>query len=108
MGNANTRFTIWSAINGRHFRNGGRASLLLSYSHKIVAYWGKGSQMNSPVDRDPFAGVAFRGRSYRLNGTPTRPAHHGHQDQDHNQRPNHQANDNGGVFRGRSYRLSGN
>ncbi|XP_030488056.2 derlin-1.1-like isoform X1 [Cannabis sativa] len=76
--------------------------------HKIVAYWGKGSQMNSPVERDPFAGVAFRGRSYRLNGTPTRPAHHGHQDQDQNQRPNHQANDNGGVFRGRSYRLSGN
>ncbi|XP_062092219.1 derlin-1.1-like [Humulus lupulus] len=73
--------------------------------HKIVAYWGKGTQMNSPVERDPFAGVAFRGRSYRLNGTRTRPADDDQQDQ---RRPNNQADNDGGVFRGRSYRLNGN
>ncbi|KAF8412441.1 hypothetical protein HHK36_000405 [Tetracentron sinense] len=36
--------------------------------HKFVAYWGEGTQINSPVQPDPSAGVAFRGRSYRLNG----------------------------------------
>ncbi|PON92409.1 Derlin [Trema orientale] len=73
--------------------------------HKLVAYWGKGTQINSPVQRDPSAGVAFRGRSYRLNGARTRPT-----DQDQTspaaQQPNNQTD--GVVFRGRSYRLDGN
>ncbi|XP_068634332.1 derlin-1.1-like [Aristolochia californica] len=35
--------------------------------HKLVVYWGEGTQVNSPVPPNPSAGVAFRGRSYRLN-----------------------------------------
>eukprot|EP00262_Sarcandra_glabra_P008414 TRINITY_DN21939_c0_g1_i1.p1 TRINITY_DN21939_c0_g1~~TRINITY_DN21939_c0_g1_i1.p1 ORF type:complete len:240 (+),score=21.72 TRINITY_DN21939_c0_g1_i1:98-817(+) len=35
--------------------------------HKLVMRWGKGTQVNSPVQPNPSAGVAFRGRSYRLN-----------------------------------------
>ncbi|XP_072988016.1 derlin-1.1-like isoform X3 [Typha latifolia] len=35
--------------------------------HKLVAFWGEGAQMNSPVQQNPHAGVAFRGASYRLN-----------------------------------------
>ncbi|XP_077236643.1 derlin-1.1-like isoform X1 [Tasmannia lanceolata] len=35
--------------------------------HKLVMFWGEGAQINSPVDPNPSAGVAFRGRSYRLN-----------------------------------------
>ncbi|KAK9292462.1 hypothetical protein L1049_020435 [Liquidambar formosana] len=71
-----------------------------SFSHKVVAYWGEGTQFNAPVQRDPLAGVSFRGRSYRLNGstrtsTPTNTSE---------QQPNPAA---GGPFRGRSYRLSG-
>ncbi|XP_039122879.1 derlin-1.1-like isoform X1 [Dioscorea cayenensis subsp. rotundata] len=34
---------------------------------KVVAYWGEGAQINSPVQSTPQAGIAFRGRSYRLN-----------------------------------------
>ncbi|CDP05367.1 unnamed protein product [Coffea canephora] len=36
--------------------------------HKLVAFWGEGYQLNAPVRQDPDAGVAFRGRSYRLGG----------------------------------------
>ncbi|KAM3682922.1 hypothetical protein ACJW31_12G107300 [Castanea mollissima] len=53
--------------------------------HKLVAFWGKGTQINASVQRDPSAGsrqnspaqaqqpnqgdgVAFRGRSHRLKG----------------------------------------
>lgn len=74
-------------------------------SHKLVAYWGKGTQINSPVQRDPSAGVAFRGRSYRLSGTRTRLADEG-QTNPATQQPNNQSD--GVVFRGRSYRLNGN
>ncbi|KAK2439795.1 derlin-1.1 [Trifolium repens] len=51
--------------------------------HKLVAYWGEGTQMNSPVQLELYLeeeatvlvveaekqedGIAFRGRSYRLN-----------------------------------------
>ncbi|RWR87436.1 hypothetical protein CKAN_01637700 [Cinnamomum micranthum f. kanehirae] len=35
--------------------------------HKLVMFWGEGVQVNSPVQPNPSAGVAFRGRSYRLN-----------------------------------------
>ncbi|XP_042487862.1 derlin-1-like [Macadamia integrifolia] len=34
--------------------------------HKLVVFWGKGAQINSPVEPNPSAGVAFRGRGYRL------------------------------------------
>ncbi|KAK6925813.1 Derlin, partial [Dillenia turbinata] len=40
--------------------------------HKLVAFWGKGTQFNAPVRRDPSANVAFRGRSYRLSGATQR------------------------------------
>ncbi|WCJ36439.1 DERLIN-1 [Euphorbia peplus] len=40
--------------------------------HKVVAYWGKGTQVNSPVQSDPSAGIAFRGRSYYLNNNSRR------------------------------------
>ncbi len=71
-------------------------------SHKLVAFWGEGTQVNAPVQRDPSAGVAFRGRSYRLNGTRTRPSEDS-QGTTPAQQPNNSA---GGVaFQGRSYRL---
>ncbi|XP_021687017.2 derlin-1.2 isoform X2 [Hevea brasiliensis] len=70
--------------------------------HKLVAFWGEGTQVNAPVQRDPSAGVAFRGRSYRLNGTRTRPSEDS-QGTTPAQQPNNSA---GGVaFQGRSYRL---
>ncbi|KAI0500728.1 hypothetical protein KFK09_018944 [Dendrobium nobile] len=47
----------------------GRKNILKTplFVHKFVAHWGEGAQMNSPVHPNPHAGVAFRGRSYRLN-----------------------------------------
>ncbi|EEF27712.1 derlin-1 [Ricinus communis] len=72
--------------------------------HKLVAFWGKGTQINSPVQRDPSAGVAFRGRSFRLNGTRTNPAEEA-QGTTPAQQPNESAD--GVAFRGRSYRLGG-
>ncbi|KAK9292884.1 hypothetical protein L1049_020865 [Liquidambar formosana] len=68
--------------------------------HKVVAFWGEGTQFNAPVQRDPFAGVSFRGRSYRLNGS-TRTSTRTNTSE---QQPNPAAGD---PFRGRSYRLSG-
>ncbi|KAF3433183.1 hypothetical protein FNV43_RR24285 [Rhamnella rubrinervis] len=75
--------------------------------HKIVAYWGQGTQMNSPVQRDPFAGVAFRGRSYRLNGTrtTTRTPQQPQTTTEETEQPSTRA-DGGVAFRGRSYRLN--
>ncbi|XWS60126.1 hypothetical protein CRYUN_Cryun07bG0007600 [Craigia yunnanensis] len=78
--------------------------------HKLVAYWGKGIQVNSPVQRDPFAGVAFRGRSYRLNGnraqTSTSPSEQEQQNQTNSSA--RQPNSGDGVaFGGKSYRLGG-
>ncbi|XP_077217623.1 DERLIN-1 [Tasmannia lanceolata] len=35
--------------------------------HKFVAWWGVGAQANGPVRPDRAGGVAFRGRSHRLN-----------------------------------------
>lgn len=71
---------------------------MLAFSHKVVAFWGEGRQMNSPVEQDPNSGVAFRGRSYRLNGTSSQgPAGVAEAEA---------ADSNSGVsFRGRSYRL---
>lgn len=70
--------------------------------HKFVAYWGEGTQMNSPVQRDPSAGVSFRGRSYRLNGTRPSTTEQTAETDSPAQQPNQGA---GVAFRGRSYRL---
>lgn len=75
--------------------------------HKLVAYWGEGIQVTSPVQRDPSAGVAFRGRSYRLNGnraqTTTAPPEQNQTDNSARQ----PSSGEGVAFRGKSYRLSG-
>lgn len=36
--------------------------------HKLVVFWGKGTQIDSPVEPNPSAGIAFRGRGRRLGG----------------------------------------
>lgn len=82
--------------------------------HKLVAYWGEGIQVNSPVQRDPSAGTAFKGRGYRLGsrGQTSRPSEQ-QQQQAQAQAPTNNAaaarqpNSGEGVaFRGKSYRLS--
>ncbi|XWS47697.1 hypothetical protein CRYUN_Cryun13aG0006300 [Craigia yunnanensis] len=79
--------------------------------HKLVAYWGEGIQVNSPVQRDPSAGVAFRGRSYRLNGNRRQTSTPSEQEQEQQNQTNSSARQpnsgDGVVFRGKSYRLSG-
>ncbi|XP_034710262.1 derlin-1.1-like [Vitis riparia] len=71
--------------------------------HKLVALWGKGTQVNSPVQQDPNAGVAFRGRSYRLNGNQRRSP-----SEAETSTPMQQTDPNSGVpFQGQSYRLGG-
>lgn len=75
------------------------------HSHKFVAYW-EGTQINAPVQRDPYAGVAFRGRSYRLNGNQTRTpeqAQTRRETETETQQPN--SPEGGIAFRGTSYRL---
>ncbi|KDP22457.1 hypothetical protein JCGZ_26288 [Jatropha curcas] len=71
--------------------------------HKLVAFWGEGTQVNAPVQSDPYAGVAFRGRSFRLNGTRTSPTQ---EEAQPTGRPNNSSTD-GVAFRGRSHRLGG-
>ncbi|BBG98199.1 DERLIN-1 [Prunus dulcis] len=71
--------------------------------HKLVSFWGEGTQINSPVERNPHAGVAFRGRSFRLNGRTTTPPQTT-QEPFNNQQP---AAADGVAFRGRSQRLNG-
>ncbi|KAL6131808.1 hypothetical protein ACLB2K_070181 [Fragaria x ananassa] len=74
-----------------------------SLRHKVVAYWGEGTQINAPVQSSPYAGVVFQGRSYRLNGN-TRRATTPEQQPQTNTVP--QPNQGEGVaFRGRSHRL---
>lgn len=78
------------------------------FVHKLVAFWGEGTQVNSPVPRNPQAGVAFRGRSYRLSGTrSTAPS--AEQPETNTTIPSEQPNATAGgvAFRGRSYRLDG-
>ena len=58
--------------------------------------------MNSPVQRDPSAGVSFRGRSYRLNGARPSTTEQTAETDSPAQQPNQGA---GVAFRGRSYRL---
>lgn len=78
-------------------------------SHKLVAFWGEGTQTNSPVPRNPQAGVAFRGRSYRLNGSQSssRAASEAETNTNPQQQPNAAAAEGRVAFRGRSYRLDG-
>ena len=61
--------------------------------------------MNTPVQRDPSAGVAFRGRSYRLNGT--RPSTTGPAETDSHAQAQQPNQADGVAFRGRSHRLNG-
>ncbi|KAL6952906.1 hypothetical protein U1Q18_043185 [Sarracenia purpurea var. burkii] len=72
---------------------------------KLVAFWGEGYQMNAPVRKNPAAGVAFQGRSYRLSGSRTTTSTQGQTSTSgHSPQPN-QAD--GVAFRGRSYCLNG-
>ncbi|KAJ7949485.1 Derlin [Quillaja saponaria] len=73
--------------------------------HKLVAYWGKGTQINSPVQHNPSAGVAFRGRSYRLSGTRARTTEQ--TDTNTSASPPQQNQADGVAFSGRSYRPNG-
>lgn len=78
--------------------------------HKIVAYWGEGRQINSPVQPNPSAGVIFRGRSNRLGGTRTQTTTTTttSTEQETDQQQNQNQNEGNGIaFRGRSYRLNG-
>ncbi|KAG6644221.1 derlin-1.1-like isoform X3 [Carya illinoinensis] len=79
--------------------------------HKLVAFWGEGTQINSPVQRDPSTSVAFRGRSYRLNGSRTSrsnstPATNQAGADSSAQQPADRG-DGSVAFRGKSYRLNG-
>ncbi|XP_024993356.1 derlin-1-like [Cynara cardunculus var. scolymus] len=73
--------------------------------HKLVAYWGKGYQMNSPVRRDPASGVAFRGRGFRVGGTSGASTRG--QARDIREAETSTPPPNGGAFSGRSRRLDG-
>ncbi|XXG64326.1 hypothetical protein AAC387_Pa05g2309 [Persea americana] len=48
----------------------GRRNILKTpiWVHKLVALWGVGARANAPVRPNGSAGVAFRGRSYKLDG----------------------------------------
>ncbi|KAG6698888.1 hypothetical protein I3843_08G041800 [Carya illinoinensis] len=79
--------------------------------HKLVAFWGEGTQINSPVQHDPSTSVAFRGRSYRLNGSRTSrsnstPATNQAGADSSAQQPADRG-DGSVAFRGKSYRLNG-
>ncbi|TXG70592.1 hypothetical protein EZV62_005527 [Acer yangbiense] len=96
LGNTSTGFDFWASNTARDS---------WCFSHKIVAFWGVGTQINSPVQRDPYAGVAFRGRGYRLNGDRSTNTEQQQQPQTDSTTPQ-QPNEAGGVaFRGRSHRL---
>lgn len=70
--------------------------------------------MNSPFGRDPAAGIAFRGRGRRLNGSRSQSASRDDQtsEQAAEETPtysnsNEGAGRGGVAFRGRGYRLGG-
>ncbi|XP_019154784.1 PREDICTED: derlin-1-like [Ipomoea nil] len=84
--------------------------------HKLVAYWGKGFQVNSPFRSDPSAGTAFRGRGRRLNGSRSSSSSRDQttttSEQAEETPTDSNSNEGGGrgggvAFRGRSYRLGG-
>ncbi|KAM5557022.1 derlin-1.1-like [Rosa sericea] len=70
--------------------------------HRVVAYWGEGTQVNAPVQSSPYAGVAFQGRSFRLNGNTRRTSTQEQPQTNTGQQPNQ---GDGVAFRGRSHRL---
>ncbi|CAL5201145.1 unnamed protein product [Lathyrus oleraceus] len=79
--------------------------------HKVVAYWGEGTQMNAPVQSNPSAGIVFRGRSNRLGGTQTTTRSTSHEtsgnDSSSSSSTRQQNQGDGVAFRGKSYRLNG-
>ncbi|GKV17533.1 hypothetical protein SLEP1_g28026 [Rubroshorea leprosula] len=90
-----------------HPLSGGRFMLKTPlWVHKLAARWGEGVQVNSPVQQDPNAGVAFTGRSFRLSGTRTQASTPPGQSQTSSTDSAQQPGSGEGVaFRGRSYRL---
>jgi len=72
-------------------------------SQKIVAYWGEGTQINSPVQSDPSAGIVFKGRSHRLGGTQRTPPEGNASASPSSPQPHTQSD--GVAFRGKSHRL---
>ncbi|KAL9321625.1 hypothetical protein ACSQ67_009678 [Phaseolus vulgaris] len=72
---------------------------------KIVAYWGEGTQINSPVQSDPSSGIVFKGRSHRLGGTERTPAAAAEENASSSS-PQQHSNTNGVAFRGKSHRLN--
>ncbi|KAG5066086.1 hypothetical protein AAZX31_04G113100 [Glycine max] len=77
--------------------------------HKIVAYWGEGTQINAPVQSNPSAGIVFKGRSHRLGGTQTTTRRTAEQTEGNDSAscPQPQNQGDGIAFRGKSYRLDG-
>ncbi|XP_061348928.1 derlin-1-like [Gastrolobium bilobum] len=75
--------------------------------HKIVAYWGEGTQINAPVQSNPSDGIVFRGRSHRLGGTQITTRSTAEQTNRNGSSPQQQNQGDGIAFRGRSYRLNG-
>ncbi|CAJ1958627.1 unnamed protein product [Sphenostylis stenocarpa] len=80
---------------------------------KIVAYWGEGTQINSPVQSNPSAGIVFKGRSHRLGGTERSTARDSEEQTEGNassssssSSPQQHSQSNGVAFRGKSYRLN--
>ncbi|XP_050223740.1 derlin-1.1-like [Mercurialis annua] len=91
-----------------HPLSGGKFTLKTPYwVHKLVAFWGRGTQVNAPVQSDPHAGVAFRGRSFRLNGTRTNPRNEPQQATNSSEQQATNNSSGGVAFRGRSYRVGG-
>ncbi|KAI4384712.1 hypothetical protein MLD38_002830 [Melastoma candidum] len=80
--------------------------------HKVVAFWGEGIQVNSPVQRDQSAGGAFRGRGHRLGGgrSTSNAGNSGHAETGTattGQQRGTYAAAGGSAFQGRGYRLNG-
>ncbi|WJX30462.1 ER-associated protein degradation protein [Trifolium repens] len=78
--------------------------------HKIVAYWGEGTQMNGPVQSNPLAGIVFRGRGHRLGRTQSTTVRRTPQEtsESTSSSPQQQQNQGDGIaFQGKSYRLNG-
>ncbi|BAT92880.1 Derlin-1 protein [Vigna angularis] len=78
--------------------------------HRIVAYWGEGTQINSPVQSDPSAGIVFKGRGHRLGGTQRTAARDTAEQTEGNVSASshqQQTQSNGVAFRGKSHRLNG-
>ncbi|KAL1831225.1 hypothetical protein ACET3Z_000876 [Daucus carota] len=73
--------------------------------HKLVAVWGEGHQINSPVRQKLDESTIFRGRSHRLNGSSGRSTNSSSQAETNAEGNTAAA---GGVFQGRSHRLGAN